>query len=191
VASFGRLGWPALPQDPRLTRAAEEDKREGVQCPADTVRVNDERSFRLAYDEAIRALRAQGDAHGGLRQRAATVLATSMVVTSFFGGQAVARDAAPTSTGWLAVAAFLVAGVLSVYVLFPADLTFAPEIAGVVALIERVPQEREAYRELALQLSSQHKTNSRRLTSMQWVFRGAAIALLVEAFFWILFLSQS
>ena len=153
--------------------------------------MSEELSFRLAYDEAVRALRAQGDAHSGLRQRAATVLATSMVVTSFFGGQAVARNASPSSTGWLAVVAFLLAGVLSLYVLFPADLTFAPEIAAVVALIEGAAQEREAYRELALQLSGQHETNGRRLTSMQWVFRGAAIALLVEAFFWILFLSQS
>jgi hypothetical protein len=148
-------------------------------------------SFRLAYDEAVRALHAQGDAHGGLRQRAGTVLATSLVVTSFFGGQAVARNAAPNSSAWLAVAAFLLAGVLSLYVLFPADLRFGPDIAGVVALIERAPAEREAFRELALQLSGQYETNSRRLIYMQWIFRGAAIALLAEAFFWILYLSQS
>ena len=153
--------------------------------------MSNEGSFRLAYDEAIRAVRAQGDAHSGLRQRAATVLATSMVVTSFFGGQAVARNAAPTSTGWLAVAAFLVAGVLSLCVLFPADLTFAPDIAGVGALIERPSPEREAYRELALQLASHHRTNRRRVVAMQWVFRGAAIALLLEAFFWIVYLAQS
>jgi hypothetical protein len=150
--------------------------------------VSDDLSFRLAYDEAVRALRAQSDAHSGLRQRAATVLATSMVVTSFFGGQAVARNATPSTAGWLAVAAFLVAGVLSLYVLFPADLAFTSDI---VKLIERSVPEREAYRELALSLSNLHKTNSRRLTHTQWVFRGAAIALLVEAFFWILFLAQS
>lgn len=153
--------------------------------------MSDELSFRLAYDEAVRALRAQGDALGGLRQRAGTVLATSLVVTSFFGGQAVARNAAPAASAWLAVASFLLAGVLSLCVLFPADLRFTPEIAGVVALIERASPEREAYRELALELSGQHKTNGRRLASMLWVFRLAAIALLAEAFFWILYLSQS
>ena len=51
--------------------------------------------FRLAYDEAVRALRAQADEHSSLRTRAGTILATSLVVTSFFGGQAVARNAPP------------------------------------------------------------------------------------------------
>jgi hypothetical protein len=125
------------------------------------------------------------------RIAAATVLATSLVVTSFFGGQAVARNATPSSAGWLAVAAFLFAGVLSLYVLFPADLTFSTDIAAVVALIERAPPEREVYRELALELSNQHRANGDRLGRTQWIFRAAAIALLAEAFFWILFLSQT
>ena len=150
--------------------------------------MSDELSFRLAYDEAVRALRAQSDAHSGLMQRAVTFLATSQVVTSFFGGQAVARNASPSSTGWLAVAAFLLAGVLSLYVLFPADLIFSPEISAVVALID---DEGDPYRELALELSSRHKANRAPLTRMQWIFRGSAVALLAEAFFWILFLARS
>ena len=59
--------------------------------------------FRLAYDEAVRALRAQADEHGSLRTRAGTILATSLVVTSFFGGQAVARNMPASSLAWLAV----------------------------------------------------------------------------------------
>jgi hypothetical protein len=148
-------------------------------------------SFRLAYDEAVRALRAQADAHSGLRQRAATVLATSLVVTSFFGGQAVARNATPSSTGWFAVAAFLVAGALSVYVLFPGDLRFTADIAAVVALVEGAAAERDPYRELALTLASRYAANDGRIARMQWVFRAAAIALLAEAFLWILFLSRT
>jgi hypothetical protein len=147
-------------------------------------------SFRLAYDEAVRALRAQADAHSGLRQRAATVLATSLLVTSFFGGQAVARGAAPTSTGWLAVVAFVAAGLLSVLVLFPTDLTFSSDIGAVVALLE-APAEREPYRELALTLWRQYTANHRRIAQMQWIFRAAAIALLAEALLWIVFLARS
>jgi len=88
-------------------RAAEVVRRD-----ADTPGVSSDVSFRLAYDEAVRALRGQADAVGGLRQRASTVLATTLVVTSFFGGQALARGVSPNSTGWLAVVAFGVAGVL-------------------------------------------------------------------------------
>jgi hypothetical protein len=148
-------------------------------------------SFRLAYDEAVRALRAQADAHSGVRQRAGTVLATSLLVTSFFGGQAVARGAAPNSTGWLAVGAFVVAGVSSVCVLFPTDLTFSADIGAVVALVESASPEREPYRELALTLSRQHAANDGRIAHMHWIFRVGAIALLAEALFWILFLART
>ena len=150
--------------------------------------MGDDPSFRLAYEEAVRALRGQADAHSGLRTRAGTVLATSLVVTSFFGGQAVARNAAPTSLGWLAVVFFLAAGILSVCVLFPTDLAFTTSVDDVIALVEA---DGDPYRELALRLARRHGTNERRIAILQQVFRAAAIALLVEATLWIAFLSQA
>jgi len=145
-------------------------------------------TFRLAYDEAVRALRAQAEALSGLRQRAGTVLAATLVVTSFFGGQALARDVAVNSTGWLAVVAFGAAGVLSVLVLFPADLTFATDIESVVELVGRSPDE-EPHRQLALALSRLYRTNNRRIALLLWIFRAAAISVLLEALLWILLLA--
>ena len=150
--------------------------------------MSDAPSFRLAYDEAVRALRAQADAHNALRTRAGTVLATSLVVTSFFGGQAVARNAAPSSLGWLAVVAFLAAGVLSVCVLFPTDLRFTTRVEEVVALVEA---HGDPYRELALVLSGRLGANERRIAVLQQIFRAGAVALLVEATLWIAYLSQT
>jgi hypothetical protein len=145
--------------------------------------------FRVAYDEAVRALRAQADAHSGLRQRASTVLATSLVVTSFFGGQAVARGAAPTALGWLAVGAFVVAGALSLCVLFPTDLSFTPELGELLALVEASPGD--PYRELSHRLAGRHRENTRHIVWMQRVFRGGAVALLAEAVLWIAYLAES
>jgi hypothetical protein len=151
----------------------------------------DDAAFRLAYDEAVRALGTQADALNGLRQRAGTVLATTLVVTSFFGGQALARNATPSSAGWLAVAAFLAAGFLSIAVLVPTDLEFSTDVAAVVALIERAGTKREPFRELALMLSSQHDANSRRISRLQWIFRAGALMVLAEALLWIVFLTGS
>ena len=153
--------------------------------------MTDDASFRLAYDEAVRAVRAQAETLSGIRQRAGTVLAASVVVTAFFGGQAVARGAAPSSTGWLAVVAFVLTGALSVAVLFPADPNVSTDVEAVAALAARESGQGEPFREVALMLWGQCRANSGRIARLQWVFRAAAVGLLVEALFWIVFLAQT
>ena len=148
-------------------------------------------SYRLAYDEAVRALRAQADEHGSLRTRAGTILATSLVVTSFFGGQAVARNAPASSLAWLAVVAFLIAGACSLGVLFPTDLRFASDVGEVVSLIENASPEHEPHRELSLSLARQLDSNRPRLSAMRWTFRASAVAVLVETVFWITYLADT
>lgn len=147
--------------------------------------------FRLAYDESVRALRAQADEHGSLRTRAGTILATSLLVTSFFGGQAVARNAPPSSLGWLAVIAFLLAGVSSLGVLFPSDLRFASNVGEVVSLIETASETKDPYRELSLSLARRLDSNRSRIAALRWIFRASAVAVLVEAVFWIAYLADS
>jgi hypothetical protein len=147
--------------------------------------------FRLAYDEAVRALRAQADEHSSLRTRAGTILATSLVVTSFFGGQAVARNAPASSLGWLAVIAFLLAGVSSLGVLFPTDLRFASDVGEVVSLIENASATKEPYREVSLSLARRLDSNRRRIGAMRWTFRASAIAVIAETVFWIAFLADN
>ena len=147
--------------------------------------------FRLAYDEAVRGLRAQADEHNSLRTRAGTILAASLVVTSFFGGQAVARNVPASSLGWLAVIAFLLAGVFSLGVLFPTDLRFASDVGEVVSLIEDASATKEPYRELSLSLARRLASNARPLAAMRWAFRASAVAVLAEAVFWIAYLADN
>src|SRR5947207_4946121 len=147
--------------------------------------------FRLAYDEAVRALRAQADEHGSLRTRAGTILATRLVVTSFFGGQAVARNAPASSLGWFAVIAFLLAGICSLGVLFPTDLGFASDVREVVSLIENASPEEEPHRELSLSLVRKFDSNRRRIDAMRWAFRASAVAVLIETVLWIAYLADN
>jgi len=147
--------------------------------------------FRLAYDEAVRALRAQADEHGSLRTRAGTILATSLVVTSFFGGQAVARNAPASSLAWLAVVAFLAAGVSSLGVLFPTDLRFASDVREVVSLIANGSPSTDPHRELSLSLAQRLDSNHRRVAAMRWAFRASAVAVLAETVFWIAYLADN
>lgn len=147
-----------------------------------------ESPFRLAYDEAVRALRAQADEHGSLRTRAGTILATSLVVTSFFGGQAVTHSG-ERFLAWLAVIAFLLAGTFSLGVLFPTDLRFGSDIGEVVGLIENASDAHEPYRDLSLSLARQLELNRRRIGAMRWTFRAGAVAVLGETVLWIAYLA--
>src|SRR5947207_1100163 len=147
--------------------------------------------FRLAYDEAVRALRAQADEHSSLRTRAGTILGTSLVVTSFFGGQAVARNAPASSLAWLAVIAFLLAGVSSLGVLFPTDLRFALDVGEVVSLIENASPTNDPHRELSLSLAGRLDSNRKRLAAMRWTFRASAVTVLAETVFWIAYLAEN
>jgi hypothetical protein len=88
------------------------------------------------------------------------------------------------------VVAFLVAGTLSVAVLFPNDPLFSTDVEAVVALVERA-SDQDPHRELALALSGRYGANRGRIVRLQWIFRGGAIALLAEVFFWIVFLAQT
>ena len=148
-------------------------------------------SFRLAYGEPVRALRAQADEHTSLRTRAGTILATSLALTSFFGGQAVARNAPASSLGWLAVIAFVVAGISSLGVLFPTDLRFASDVGQVVSLIENASPEQEPHRELSLSLARQLDSKRTRIDAMRWTFRASAVALLAETVLWIAYLANN
>ena len=151
-----------------------------------------EASFRLAYEEAVRALSAQADEHDSLRTRAGTILATSLLVTSFFGGQALSTEApkGPLTLAWVAVVAFLVAGLFSLGVLFPTDLRFVSEVGEVVLLIESASPPHEPYRELSLSLAQRLDGNRVRINAMRWTFRISAVAVLAETAFWITYFAK-
>ena len=151
-----------------------------------------EAPFRLAYEEAVRALRAQADEHGSLRTRAGTILATSLLVTSFFGGQALSGKTPEgrISLAWIAVVAFLLAGLFSLGVLFPTDLRFASEVGDVVSLIENTPSGHDPHRELSLSLAGRLESNRLRINAMRWTFRISAVAVLAETVFWIAYFAD-
>lgn len=92
---------------------------------------------------------------------------------------------------WLAVAAFLAAGVCSLGVLFPTDLRFGSDVSEVVSLIEHASPERDPHRELALSLARQLETNRTRIGAMRWTFRASAVAVLAETVLWIALLADT
>jgi len=59
--------------------------------------------YRIAYDEAVRALSQQQSTIDSLRTRAGLLLSAAAITTSFLGAQAL-NDGDPSAVSWLALA---------------------------------------------------------------------------------------
>ena len=75
--------------------------------------------------------------------------------------------------------------------LFPSDLRFASNVGEVVSLIETASRDKDPYRELSLSLARRLDSNRSRIAALRWIFRASAVAVLVEAVFWIAYLADS
>lgn len=77
----------------------------------------DAEAYRLAYEEAKRALEEQERAVVELRARAGTLIAAAAITTSFFGGQALGPHVRPFA--WVAIGCFIALGIGVVAILWP------------------------------------------------------------------------
>jgi hypothetical protein len=83
-----------------------------------TLRPPDPEAYRLAYEEATRALDEQQRAVDELRARAGTLFAAAAIATSFFGGQVLHRGHVP-AIAWVAIACFIALAFCVLAILWP------------------------------------------------------------------------
>jgi hypothetical protein len=135
---------------------------------------------RLAYEASLRSLDKQDEVLNELRARTGLLLAASSLAASFLGRPAL--DADPIVIGVLALGAFALSIIASVYVLAPkTNLVFS--LAG-SALYERLFEFRnempEVYRRLAYDLDRFWDSNDRIMVRLFRAFWVAAAGLLGE-----------
>ena len=149
--------------------------------------------YRLAYDEAIRAIAHQEKALDELRSRAGLLLAALSVVTSFLGGAAVtAHGFGPMAA--VAVGLFVGAGGALVSLLWPQPdwmFRFAPEsiIGDYVEAAEPASLD-DMHRELALHLGDNCVTNEARMEKLWRLYQLACVLLVGEVGAWIVALAH-
>jgi hypothetical protein len=151
----------------------------------------------LAYDEAIRAIGEQAGVLDGLRSRAGTLLAAASLVTSFLGGQALAKptitDGAVVSPdvgtwGWVAIAMFVGLAVVSILILLPYQWRFV--MSPTIILSAGEGGDPVTFTEAQAQLATYHEenydSNQQRLDRLFWGFRVACVFLAGETVAWII-----
>jgi hypothetical protein len=136
---------------------------------------------RATYELALRALAQQEQALTEIRARTGTLLTASSLIASFLGAQAIARNGLNV---WivLALLAFGVSVVLSIYVLLPKEgLIFALDApATYKALYDVRDDEEEFERRLAYWVQGFREGNHPTVQRLTGTFKLAGVALLLE-----------
>jgi hypothetical protein len=139
---------------------------------------------RIAYDAALGALAEQQGALRDLRARSGSLLTAAALTVSFLGAQAL--EGGLDIAAWLAIGAFVVSLLATLYVLLPQDgLIFAldgPELY--VELWSIRDDEPETLRTLAYWISRFRANNKPTLDRLYLAFRLAAGALIAQVVLW-------
>jgi len=140
---------------------------------------------RLAYEISLRALTQQEGVLDELRGRTGTLLAASSLVASFLGARAIDGGGVPALTA-LALAAFAVSVLASLYVLLPKpNLVFA--LRGSVLFEEELADPgglSETFRRLAYWLEEYRDANEPTIERMFQLYRVAIVAVLAQVIVW-------
>lgn len=146
---------------------------------------------KLAYEEARSAISLQSTTLDGLRSRAGTLLAAASLVTSFLGGQVLAKPtldkglvvrAEIGTEGWVAIGFFIAVAVLTLAILWPYKWRF---VMGATTILKGTDFE-ATQRELAEYHENNYDLNQAKLDRLFWCFRGACVFLAGETVAWIL-----
>jgi hypothetical protein len=150
-------------------------------------------TYTLAYQEALRGVTQQQDVLKDIRGRASTLLGVASISTSFLGGTALAKQKL-SGLGWIAVAAFVLAGGLTILMLLPRRgwvFRFSAKRLIKDYVEAKPPAElSDMQRDLALHLENHYIVNNKRLGLLFWLFRTASMVLVIEIVTWLLILSR-
>lgn len=143
--------------------------------------------YKVAYDEAVRALSEQQEVLDSFRARAGLLLSSAAITTSFLGAQAL-HGGKPSSFSWLALTGFVGVATTLLTILWPRRWEFAVDPHDVIrTYIESAEPTTIEYlhRELSIHMNGSYNENSKELRKLVVFFQIANVLLVVEVVLWI------
>jgi hypothetical protein len=147
--------------------------------------------YRLAYDEAVRALSEQRAEIDSFRSRAGLLLSSTAITTSFLGARSFDGDGLAV-TSWLALLAFVGAAAILLAILWPHpwELNSSPrEVIEPYIRREEPVSPDELHRELSLHMHNSYVENRAGVEHLAVLLQAASGLLVVEVLFWITFIA--
>ncbi|MEX2106956.1 MAG: hypothetical protein WD810_08670 [Solirubrobacterales bacterium] len=150
-------------------------------------RSNKDILYKVAYEEAVRALSNQQAAIESFRARAGLLLSAAAITASFLGAQALDRGDSRLSI-WLAMAGFVGVASLSLALLWPRPWEFTANPREVIlAYVEAenpAPVD-ELHRDLSLHMHHSYIENRKGLEQLAIVFQIATGLLVIDVVLWV------
>jgi hypothetical protein len=149
--------------------------------------------YKVAYDEAVRALSEQQGAIDSFRTRAGLLLSAAAITTSFLGAQALNSGDSNVAT-WLAMVGFAGVAVVSLAILWPRRWEFTANPRDVIQTYieaeEPAPIE-ELHRDLSLHMHNSYIQNREGLEQLAIFFQAASGLLTIEVILWIIAIAST
>jgi hypothetical protein len=142
--------------------------------------------YKIAYDEAVRALSEQQATIDGFRSRAGLLFSAAAVTTSFLGAQAL-RGGNASLCSWLALAAFAGLAMTLLAILWPQrwDFTVNPhDVVGTYIESAEPASIEKLHRDLSLHMQGSYMENREGLEKLVVFLQVANVLFAVEVVLW-------
>jgi hypothetical protein len=149
--------------------------------------------YKVAYDEAVRALSEQRDAIDSFRTRAGLLLSAAAITTSFLGAQAL-EGGDSSFFSWPALLCFVFVASFTLAILWPRKWEFTADPLGVIeSYIDAAEPVRSEHlhRDLALDMQGSYLENRIELEKLVVFFQVANVLLAVEVVLWIIAIASA
>jgi hypothetical protein len=144
--------------------------------------------YKVAYDEAVRALSEQQATIESFRARAGLFLLVRPITTSFLGAQAL-HGGGSGLFSWLGLAGFAGVAGASLAILWPRKWQIATNPSNVIATYIEATEPisiEEMHRELSLHMRGSWAENRKDEAKLVVLFQSASVLLAVELVLWVI-----
>jgi hypothetical protein len=149
--------------------------------------------YRVAYNEAVRALSEQQATIDSFRTRAGLVLSAAAITTSFMGAQAL-EGGDSHGAAWLGLVAFVGVAITSLGILWPRQWEFTANPRDVIQTYIESEQPApidELHRDLSLHMHDSYSDNRKGLEQLAVFFQIACGLLALEVVLWIIAIAST
>lgn len=142
--------------------------------------------YKVAYDEAVRALSDQRLEVDGVHSRTGLLLSVATVVTSFLGARTL-ESGALSPISWLALASFIATALVSLATLRSFRGEFTADVSNLIAIYLEASEPvsiEGLHRDLALHMHDSYVRNLEGLDRLEMFFQTASGLLITEVVLW-------